>query len=410
MIRDITQKIFSSTVSKWQVKLFLGILAFGIILALVLYTQDMVNELIKREKESINLYTEIIREYAKTESPYDENFEFYLEQITKTINFPIISTDANDMPYEPFDDFTLNVEIDTSMSYKEQRQYLIDYIQEMKSNYPPIIVELDPEGQFISKFYYTNSSLVRNLQYFPIVAIVIIAAFILIGYIAFSNIRKTEESKVWVGMAREAAHQLGTPLSSLLAWMEILKLNKEQPDSVEETVEEMQNDVERLNKIATRFSKIGSLPEKHDKQISELITKVIAYFERRLPHLGRKVEIIADIKSDGVININEDLIEWVIENLIKNAAEAIEGDKGSVTISLNQKSQKVIITVKDTGKGMTAKQRRQIFYPGFTTKKRGWGLGLSLARRIIEEYHNGKIYVKDTAPGKGTTFVVELPV
>eukprot|EP01107_Rhizomastix_libera_P002495 TRINITY_DN14337_c0_g1_i1.p1 TRINITY_DN14337_c0_g1~~TRINITY_DN14337_c0_g1_i1.p1 ORF type:complete len:242 (+),score=-22.42 TRINITY_DN14337_c0_g1_i1:549-1274(+) len=235
--------------------------------------------------------------------------------------------------------------------------------------------------------------------------------FIMVGYMAFSNIRRNEQSKVWVGMAREAAHQLGTPLSSLLAWIEILRYSKENPDSIDETLSEMDKDISRLQIITTRFSKIGSKPELEELNLSELIENVCLYFEKRLPHLGRKVDIVRKIDKPVIANVNADLFAWVFENLLKNAAEAIEVKHGEITLSYGTFTKhKVIIYVKDTGKGMTKKLRRQIFYPGYTTKKRGWGLGLSLSKRIVEEYHSGKIYVKDSSPGKGTTFCIEIPV
>lgn len=237
------------------------------------------------------------------------------------------------------------------------------------------------------------------------------ALFIFIGYMAFSSIRRSEESRVWVGMAKEAAHQLGTPLSSLFAWLEILKINKNIPESIESTVSEMKSDLDRLNKITTRFSKIGSAPENRLMDIAAFIDNVCQYFERRLPHLGKKIEIIKNLEFNTYFaSLNDELFEWVIENLLKNAAEAIEDRNGTVLISVYKNvRKKIVISVKDDGKGMTSKIKRQVFYPGFTTKKRGWGLGLSLSKRIIEDYHNGKIYIKESLPGKGTTFIIELP-
>ncbi len=285
----------------------------------------------------------------------------------------------------------------------------MDMLDDMSSNYKPIVVE--DEGVVLSKFYFTHSALIDRLQLFPLIEIVVIATFIIFGYIAFSNIRKSEESKVWVGMAKEAAHQLGTPLSSLLAWIEIMKYNKDNPKAISETLSEMENDVNRLNMIATRFSKIGSIPELTRQNLNEQIEKVSLYFEKRLPHLGRKVKIVRDFDKEYFADINPELFAWVIENLLKNAAEALDIDEGIVAFSIKETSKnKIIISVKDNGKGMNSSQRRQVFLPGFTTKKRGWGLGLNLSKRIVEDYHKGRIYIKDTAPGKGTVFNIELPV
>ena len=212
-------------------------------------------------------------------------------------------------------------------------------------------------------------------------------------------------------MAKEAAHQLGTPLSSLLAWLEIIKFSSDDPQAVTETASEMEKDIQRLNTIAIRFSKIGSTPDKELINISKLIDNVCNYYDKRLPHLGKKIEIIRSLDDRIFVEVNIDLFAWVIENLLKNAAEAIEEKTGQIYIFMRViPNNKIFIFVKDTGKGMTQKLKRQLFTPGFTTKKRGWGLGLSLCKRIVEEYHDGKIYVKESIIGKGTTFAIEIPI
>ncbi len=399
------KKAISINLSKLHIKISLAFGAFIILLAVILFTQLMVSDLIKREQKLITFYADMYQHYAGLENVDD--FLFFMTNINTTISFPVILTDEKDEPIAPFEEWTLNISFSEEMTMKDRREYLNDFIDEMKSSYPPLVVK---EGMITTKIYYTNSPLVNYLLLFPLVALIIVFVFIFVGYMAFSNIRKSEEQKVWVGMAKEAAHQLGTPLSSLMAWIEILKINKDEPELIHETIDEMQNDINRLSTIATRFSKIGSMPEKSHNNLSELIEKVSIYFEKRLPHLKRKVDIVRHIDPDIMANINIELFEWVLENLIKNAAEAIEDKKGEVRISAGIASgQKIIITVSDTGKGMNAKQKRSAFNPGFTTKKRGWGLGLSLVRRIVEEYHKGKISIKDSSPGKGTTFIIELP-
>ncbi|MFC2129983.1 ATP-binding protein [Bacteroidota bacterium] len=406
--RKISDVFFQYSLSKWQIKLVFVLTGLGILIAVVWYTQSLLDELIDREQKTIKLYADIYRRTLVPNANLEE-IAFLFDKISPTISFPIISTDNNDIPNRPFDVNTRNVAIDTSLSDEQQEKELIKLVQEMGSEYPPIIIR-ESSGKILQKFYYTKSSLISRLKYFPIVEIIIITIFILIGYIAFSNIRRNEESKVWIGMSKEAAHQLGTPLSSLLAWLEIIKLNKCEPESVSETITEMENDINRLNTIATRFSKIGSQPEKQFENLYVIIETVCQYFEKRLPHLGRRVKIIRDLDRHIIAEINVDLFQWVIENLLKNAAEAIENKHGSVTITMKNSPDKfTYITVKDTGKGMTKKLKRQVFFPGFTTKKRGWGLGLSLCKRIIEEYHNGQIYVKESFQGNGTTFAIELP-
>lgn len=400
-------RLFWLPFTKWQIKLILMLVALLIVFAVVIYTRIIVDELIQREQQSIKLYTDI---FKRTTDP-DANLEdlyVLIEKISPTLSFPIITTDENNLPIYPYEQWTLNISIDTSQTIQEQKKFLLNYINKMQSDYEPIVVT-DSDGKILLKFFYTHSELIDNLEMFPIIEFFIISLFIIIGYIAFSNIRKSEESKVWVGMAKEAAHQLGTPISSLLAWIEIIKYNRDKPEKLNETLDEMQKDVERLNMIATRFSKIGSLPERKRVEISEILENVCNYFEKRMPHLGKKIRIERRFQNNLYAEINAELFQWVIENLLKNSAESIESKNGKVAIDLAELSKnKIVITVSDNGKGMTLKQRRQIFYPGFTTKKRGWGLGLTLSKRIIEDYHNGKIFVKESSIGKGTTFHIEL--
>ncbi|MBI5324765.1 MAG: HAMP domain-containing histidine kinase [Ignavibacteriae bacterium] len=403
----ISDIFYRFTYSKWQLKILLGVAAFGIFISMILYTQSLVAELISIEQKTVKFYTDIYKRYSDPNS--FEDYLFLIDNITPTLSFPIIITDKNDDPIYPYDQYTINVHIDTSMTMEEQKQFLLKTISKMRETYEPIIIE-GPDGKLLQKFYYSHSFLIDKLRFFPFVEILIVITFIIIGYIAFSTIRRNEESKVWVGMAKEAAHQLGTPISSLMAWMEIIRLNKDKPETLIDTINEMESDINRLNIIATRFSKIGSKPEKFSKNLAEVIEQICTYFEKRLPHIGKQIEIVRNLDKSIGASINPDLFQWVIENLLKNATEAIENKRGKVFIDLSCKAQSHInISVTDTGKGMTAKQRRQIFFPGFTTKKRGWGLGLSLCKRIVEDYHDGKIYLKETSPGKGSTFVIELP-
>ena len=402
----ILEKLILQSISKWQIKISLVVIGLIIVISAVLFTNMIVEELINREKKSVELYTQLYNKYIDPTQDAAA-MEVLINQIVPMITFPVIITDAKDEPSLPYEDYTLNIRLDSSLKPSQHSAELKRIISKMKAEYEPIII-MD-KGQVLVKFYYSHSPLIDKLKIFPLVEIFVIAVFILIGYIAFSNIRRSEESKVWVGMAKEAAHQLGTPLSSLLAWIEILKLNRDNPKTFDETLDEMSNDVNRLNMIATRFSKIGSKPELKTENLNELIENVCIYFEKRLPHLGRKVKIERRFSSIVNSNVNSELFAWVIENLMKNAAEAFENKQGIVVIEMNNSKSKTIINFTDNGKGMNLQQRRQAFYPGFTTKKRGWGLGLSLCKRIVEEYHKGKIYIKDTSSGKGTTFTIELP-
>ena len=395
--------------TKWQIKVFFTILAFAIIISVISFTQSIVNELIDREQNIIQFYGKIYENYSNFEEKDPEDLLFLIDEIAPTINFPFVMTDPEGVPYEPFEQWSMNIEFKKNSTMEERRLKMKSIISEMEKNYSPVIVR-DQDGKILNKLYYTHSALVDKLRFFPAVAIAIIAIFFVTAYLAFSTSRRNEQSKVWVGMAKEAAHQLGTPLSSLLAWMEILKYSTDDPESVNETISEMENDINRLNTITTRFSKIGSKPEMETVNISNLLESVCKYFEKRLPHLGKKVDIDRSFTESIPADVNPELFAWVIENLLKNAAESIENKKGKIHIYMRLiPDKRIYIYVKDNGKGMTNKTKRQIFHPGFTTKKRGWGLGLSLTKRIIEEYHDGKIYVKESAPGEGTTFVIEIP-
>ena len=401
------------SLTKWQIKVLLATFAFAMMVSVLLYTQQLANELIQREKRIVTFYADIYKHYLSDVNKNADDFLFLLERIVPSISFPVIFTDAEGNPNRPFSEYTLNIDIDTSLApyrVKIQEKKLVDLLKTMSETYPPILIK-DADGLMLGKIYYTNSALIRQLQLLPYIEIIIVSAFVLIGYIAFSYVRRTEESNVWVGMAKEAAHQLGTPLSSLLGWLEILRLNNDNPSSVQETAKEMENDLHRLNTIANRFSKIGSEPTKKRENISEIVEKVCAYMEKRVPHLGKKVVIERNLEDDIHVLANGELLEWVFENVLKNGVESIESQNGLITVAMSKLVKgKVIITLKDNGKGMPGQIRRRIFEPGFTTKKRGWGLGLSLSKRIVERYHDGKIFVKDSTVGKGTTFVIELPV
>jgi signal transduction histidine kinase len=233
------------------------------------------------------------------------------------------------------------------------------------------------------------------------------AMFVFVGYLSFSHIKRNEQSNIWVGMAKETAHQLGTPLSSLLGWIELLRMMPEDTDQVLEAADEMQRDVDRLTKVAQRFSKIGSAAQVQTVEVHAILEHIMTYFERRLPHLGKRVTLKLDEGYPVWVAINVDLFEWVFENLIRNAADAIDRSDGEIKLRVREVRNTAVIDISDNGRGIDQKIRKDIFRPGFSTKSRGWGLGLSLAKRIVEEYHGGKIVVKESSP-KGTTFRIRL--
>lgn len=394
--------------NKWQIKLLLIIVASAIVFLIMLFTNNLVSELIQREKESVQLFADVYRRYTNLNTN-PEDIDFLVTKFSSLIKFPMIMTDEYDNPIFPFESYTLNVEFNTRWTTEEKRQRLKKMIAKIKEDYPPIVIYND-NGEIFAKFYYTHSTLIERLKFFPLIEIIVAFTFIFFGYQAYKNIRKNQESKLWVGMAKEAAHQLGTPLSSLLAWLEILKTNHNQKIPIEEVINEMEKDIQRLQIISERFSKIGSKTEKVRVNLVDLIDNVVDYFEKRLPHLGKRIVIIRKYPQNQIFgDVNPILFSWTIENLFKNAFEAIENREGKIEIKLIETKKRIQIYLSDTGKGMTSKQKRFAFQPGYTTKTRGWGIGLTFCKRIIEEYHNSKIFIKETSPGKGTTFVIEIP-
>jgi signal transduction histidine kinase len=273
-------------------------------------------------------------------------------------------------------------------------------IESMALQNPPIEIDLGNNQK--NYIFYYNSFLLTQLKYYPFIQFAIVGLFLLIAYILFSTSRKAEQNQVWVGMAKETAHQLGTPLSSLIAWMELLQNKNIDPM----LLDEMKKDVKRLETITERFSKIGSVPSLENVQLSAVLDNVINYLQARV---SNKVKITLDTGNAKEINVplNVSLFEWVIENLCKNAVDAMDGE-GFIHIQLTDLTQYVYIDVSDTGKGIPKSKFKTVFQPGYTTKQRGWGLGLSLVKRIIEDYHKGKIFVKRSEAGKGTTFRIVL--
>jgi signal transduction histidine kinase len=270
----------------------------------------------------------------------------------------------------------------------------------MAQGNPPIAVSL--AGRGTNWILYEESRVITQLRYFPYVQLVIIGLFLLVSYALFSLFRNAEQNQVWVGMAKETAHQLGTPLSSLMAWMELLKSNGTDPTAVTE----MKKDVDRLEVITERFSKIGSAPDLTPEKLYHTLRATVLYLRPRLPSRV-KIDVVTPEDTERTVPLNRSLFSWVLENLVRNAIDAMEGE-GSLTIEIIPEGPEVHIDVTDTGKGIPTAQFRTVFQPGFTTKKRGWGLGLSLSKRIIEHYHDGRIFVKRSAPGKGTTFRITL--
>lgn len=390
--------------SSVNIKVALLVIAIVLAAGTLFYTQSIVHKLIDREARTAHLYAQSLQYLANDQST-SQDYSFIFDDVLGSIDFPMILTDDNNEPYPPYDHSVRNVYLDTNMSVQQQHDYLMNLLDKLDAEYPPIKVTLG--SRVLSYVHYGESSLVVQLRYVPYVEFGIASLFILIGYIAFSYVKRSEQSNIWVGMARETAHQLGTPLSSLMGWAEILKTDMDEHRRAE-IIEDIEQDLNRLNKVTMRFSKIGSLPELIAMPVAETIENVFLYFSKRIPQTGKKVSLTLTGDKSLHARYNPELFEWVLENLIKNALDAIEDKEGTITFSLSRDNGYVDIDVSDTGKGIDMKFRRDVFRPGYSTKKRGWGLGLSLSRRIVESYHNGQISVRESKIGKGTTFRIKL--
>jgi len=387
-------------------KIFLLIIAILIAAGTLFYTQNLVQKLQEKEKQIVELYAKGI-EYIANTTDSGADLTFLFENIIRPIDFPLVITDAqNVLNLNNLSDIR-NVKYDTTLSKTQLKDLFEKKIKKMDEQHNPILVTY-ADSIILQKIHYGDSELIDQLQFYPYLQILIAALFIILGYIGFSNIKKSEQSNIWVGMAKETAHQFGTPISSLMGWIEMLKMHYQDKDRVLDIADEISDDVEKLNKITNRFSKIGAVPELKKLSTYEEIHKVKEYFERRLPQLGKSVEIILKGDKQANAELNAELFEWVIENLIKNALDAIDHKQGKIEITVKELRKEIEIDITDNGKGIDLKSRKDIFRPGYSTKRRGWGLGLSLSKRIIEVYHKGKIFVKSSVIGEGTTFKIIL--
>ncbi len=388
-----------------NIKASLVIIAVIIVVALLWYSQFLVEKLQEREREIVRLYAKTIEYVANADPNASVDLTFLFTEVIQTIDFPIILSYPDNTP-KP--DSYRNLEIDSALSAEKKIAFLKERVEEMDKVNPPIFIRY--QNTIVEIVHYDESKLVKQLRWLPFYEIMISSLFILVGYIGFSYIKRNEQSNIWVGMSKETAHQLGTPLSSLIGWTELLKNNEQIDQKSLEYVNEMDNDLQRLMKVTARFSKIGSTPELKTQDLEEVIARVLAYFEKRIPQMQKKVTLTLEKSDDypAIVEVNPELFEWVIENLIKNALDAFENSKGDIKIKISQTDKFLNLDINDNGKGIDPKYSKDIFRPGYSTKKRGWGLGLSLSKRIIEEYHKGKIFVKETGIGKGTTFRIRL--
>ena len=370
----------------------LGLIAIAIVTGTIFYSDYLSKKIAAEERKKVNVWVQSL----KTRAQATEQTAIDLTNIITSENtdIPIIETDENGNPSgQGLNLDTLQIKTDTG--------YLRRKVQEFNRQHEPIILEVNKDPLVVNKYYYGNSQLLKEVRYYPLVQLLIVALFIIITLIAVTSRNKSTQNQVWAGMAKETAHQLGTPISSLQGWVEMMKDNT----ATEKIALEMAKDIDRLQLVSDRFGKIGSTPQLEEKNIITQIESMVSYIKRRSPD---KVNFSLQNDDPEILAmINAPLFDWVLENLLKNALDAMDG-AGSIKIFIKDDKAQIVIDITDSGKGISKQHISKVFKPGFTTKKRGWGLGLSLSKRIIEQYHKGELFVKNSEAGKGTTFRILL--
>lgn len=421
-----------------RIKLLLVLLLIFLGIGSVVYNQYLVTKILEQERASVELWTRaiefnsqpvneqtstillkaisqlrqieqvpdsvigLIEEVESSQSSSD----FVTEEIIIEDRFriPTIVVDSSDVIIH-------NRNIDSVQLATPERR--AELVREYKSLNTPIeLVIGDENRQFTQFVYYGESPTVQMLRYFPYIQILLLGLLLGIGYTTYRSITRSEQSNLWVGMAKEAAHQLGTPISSLYGWLQLLKDEYRYEETAVNIANEIEKDIQRLRGVAERFGKIGSEPELKEMDIQPILEQVMVYMERRLPRLGKAIEVRKDLNARAKVKTNPELLQWAIENLVKNAMDSLKGTEKEAYISITSKVQEgeVIIDIEDSGSGIDIKNVKNIFKPGFSTKKRGWGLGLSLTKRIIDEYHNGSVFVLRSELDEGTTMRVTLKI
>jgi signal transduction histidine kinase len=427
--------------------LFKGFLVFGIIVIafiFIYYTQNVIEKIKEDSKRVLTAYAKLWQ-MAASESAGGPEIDVIFEEIIQKSDFPIVVTDADGRPQA-----WREVEVSWNDTTYASRQKLNKIVEKMDKHKEPIPIYFGEQKKIISYLHYGDSKLITRLKLMPLVEVGVLFLFILVGFITFRNIKRSEQRSIWVGMAKETAHQLGTPLSSILGWLELLKTkcesvsaeggsasggqdesapfvskpsktkenesetykSEEDRFELDEMIKGMQADIKRLEKIATRFGQIGSTPELKSTDLNAVISETVAYFKQRLPHGGSGAVIKENLDDLVPVRVNAELLSWVIENLLKNSLEAVDPKQGIIQVftKLDEDRKNITIEISDNGRGIFSRDQKKIFKPGYTTKKRGWGLGLSLAKRIVEEYHLGKIFLKESIPNERTTFLMVIPI
>ncbi|GAB3694154.1 HAMP domain-containing sensor histidine kinase [Spirosoma flavus] len=369
--------------------------------ASLLYTNRLISQLEKREEQYVRLYANSIAFLVDTSHASSGDLTFVTSEIleaNQSVPAIYVNPDGHIAMYRNFD-----VPSEYADTPEAKSDFLRQKKDEMRKNHEPLVVEVGNGVRGL--VYYNNSNLLRQLNYFPYLLLGILGVLSVLAYISFSSSRRAEQNRVWVGLAKETAHQLGTPMSSLMAWVEYMRSDPDQYDP--SITDEIEKDVQRLETITARFSSIGSIPTLKEENINDVVNQFTTYLSRRIS-TKVKMSLQSQIPATQEVKINKLLFEWVIENICKNAVDAMKGTGELRLNMLTLSNQQVAIDITDTGKGISKANMQKVFSPGFSTKKRGWGLGLTLAKRIVEEYHSGKLFVKSSEVGKGTTFRIVL--
>ena len=377
-----------------QVKILLILAAIFIAVASLLISHSLIRDLAQQERSKMEVWAEAMRTLSEADDSADLSLVLKVLDENNTIPVVVLGKDGRVTEYR-------NVKISAS-NKSDSVKYVNKVAQQMKVAGQVIRIPLANNHNDYIEVCYDESLMLRRIAIYPYIQLGVVMLFVVVAIFALLTSKRAEQNKVWMGLSKETAHQLGTPISSLMAWLAILK--ESYPN--DKLLPELDKDVQRLQLVADRFSKIGSIPEPVPASMNEVLDHVVDYMDRRT---SKKIQMIADLPDeDIIIKMNASLFEWVIENLCKNAVDAMGGECGQIVLHLEQLDNKVVVEISDTGKGIKKKNIKNVFRPGFTTKQRGWGLGLSLAKRIVEDYHHGKIFVKSSELGKGTTFRIEL--
>lgn len=381
------------------------LISAAVVCAFLYFSSLLVKDLSEQERLRMQTWADATKELAtmSTSDTDGAHIDFLLSIIEGNHNIPVLLTDSADNIIM-HRNFNLPEAVDSLAPFElspANERFLQEKIKALKGG--PNVIYIIVEPHITQHLYYEDSRLLRNLSLYPYIQLAVMAAFILVVYLAVTSSKKAEQNKVWVGLSKETAHQLGTPISSLMAWLQLLESEGVDPD----VISEMDKDVNRLSTIASRFSKIGSQPAMEPADLNDVVSSCVAYMSSRI---SSRVALTLSLSPEPLpVSLSAPLIEWVMENLIKNAVDAMEGT-GRLSITTSRTPTAAVVEVTDTGKGIARKNQKHVFNPGYTTKKRGWGLGLTLAKRIIGQYHAGRIFIKWSEPGEGTTFRIELPL